>query len=102
MKAARVDRNQPEIVKALRSVGATVQPLHTVGKGCPDLLVGFRGVNFLMEVKDWQASNTDRKLRDNQAEWHAGWKGLVALVETVDAALIVIGAIDVKIAGRVT
>ena len=42
MSAARVDANQPEIVKALRGVGATVQHLHKVGQGCPDLMVGWR------------------------------------------------------------
>lgn len=44
--AKRTDGNQAEIVRALRSAGATVQTLHTVGKGCPDLVVGFRGNNY--------------------------------------------------------
>jgi len=39
MKAARTDANQSEIVAGLRAIGATVQPLHAVGKGCPDLMV---------------------------------------------------------------
>lgn len=90
-RAAKVDRNQAEIVKALRDSGATVQPLHRVGQGCPDLLVGWRGKNYLIEVKDWQASKSDRMLRETQVEWHGGWKGQVAKVETVDAALAVLG-----------
>ena len=49
---ARVDANQPVIVAALRAIGATVQHLHAVGQGCPDILVGYDGVNFLMEIKD--------------------------------------------------
>jgi hypothetical protein len=93
MRAAKVDRNQAEIVAALRGVGATVQTLHQVGKGCPDLLVGWRGVNYLIEVKDWQASKSDRALNQAQVEWHGGWKGSVAKVETADAALFVIGAL---------
>lgn len=40
MRAAKVDKNQPEIVEALRAEGAVVQHLHAVGVGCPDLLVG--------------------------------------------------------------
>jgi len=95
-RAAKIDRNQPEIVAALRKAGATVEILSAVGKGCPDLLVGFRGVNTLIEVKDWQASAKDRTLNDNQVEWHGGWKGQVAKVETVDAALAVIGAISLE------
>jgi len=49
MRAARVDANQQEIVKALRSVGAYVRVI-TQGDGLPDLLVGYRGVTLLMEV----------------------------------------------------
>lgn len=100
--AAKVDRNQAEIVKELRGIGATVQPLHTVGGGCPDLLVGFRRQNFLIEVKDWQASRSDRELNDKQKDWHEGWKGQVAKVEDADAALAVIGAIGLHLAGQIT
>ena len=39
-RAARVDRNHSEIVEALRRVGASVQPLHGVHDGVPDLLRG--------------------------------------------------------------
>lgn len=99
--AAKVDRNQAEIVAALRAVGATVQPLHTVGAGCPDLLVGFRGRNVLIEVKDWKAGKSDRELNAVQKDWHAGWKGQVARVEDVDAALAVIGAIGLPLAWQI-
>lgn len=91
--AAKVDRNQSEIVDALRKAGATVQPLHAVGKGCPDLLVGFRGQNILLEVKDWKAAKSDRVLTSHQVEWHGGWKGQVAQVETVDAALALLSGV---------
>ena len=101
-RAAKVDRNQSEIVHALRAVGATVQTLHTVGAGCPDLLVGFRGSNFLIEVKDWKAAASDRQLNDVQKEWHEGWKGSVAKVETAEAALAVIGARGMHLAGQIT
>lgn len=92
MRAAKVDANQSEIVAALRRVGATVQPLHTVGKGCPDLAVGWRGQTFLIEVKDGNKPPSARKLTDDQVEWHGGWKGQVAVVKSVDEALAAIGA----------
>jgi hypothetical protein len=101
-RAAKVDRNQSEIVDALRKAGATVQPLHAVGQGCPDLLVGYRGRNWLIEVKDWQAAKSDRQLNERQTEWHAGWKGHVAKVETPDAALAVIGAIGLHLSGQIS
>lgn len=36
--AKRIDENQPRIVANLRRIGATVQVLSMVGKGCPDIL----------------------------------------------------------------
>lgn len=101
-RASKVDRNQPEIVHALRAAGATVQPLHTVGDGCPDLLVGYRGINYVIEVKDWKAAPSARKLNPAQVVWHDGWKGSVAKVETAEAALSVIGARGIHLAGQIT
>ncbi len=89
--AARVDRNQKEIVKALRDAGATVQHLHTVGSGCPDILVGFRGINHLMELKDGAKPPSARKLTPDEEEWHKGWKGQVVTVMSADEALYVLG-----------
>ena len=65
-RAAKIDANQTEIVKALRQVGASVQSLASTGKGCPDLLVGFRGVNWLLEIKDGQKVKSARKLTDDK------------------------------------
>lgn len=80
--ARRVDANQVEIVKALRKIGATVQPLHTVGKGCPDLLVGWRQKNFLMEVKDGTKPPSARELTPDEKEWISGWRGPVFIVNS--------------------
>lgn len=89
----RVDANQPEIVKALRGVGASVLHLHTVGKGCPDILIGFRGQNIAAEIKDGSKPPSKRKLTPDEQEWHEAWRGQVAIIETVDDALRLIGAI---------
>ena len=101
-RAAKIDANQPEIVAALRKAGATVALLSRVGDGVPDLVVGYRGRNFLIEVKDLNAPKKDRELRDNQAEWHAAWKGQVCKVETAEAALAVIGATGMHLAGFIS
>jgi hypothetical protein len=87
----RTDHNQPLIVRALRSVGATVQPLHTIGRGCPDLLVGFRGVNFVLEVKNPTQKPSDRRLTPDELAWHEAWGGQKAVVETEAEALKIIG-----------
>jgi hypothetical protein len=99
--ASKVDATQAEIVAALKKAGATVQHLHAVGRGCPDLLVGFRGRNWLIECKPNIGAPSARKLRANQVKWHAIWKGQVATVETPDAALAVIGAIGLHLAGQI-
>ena len=90
-RASKVDRNQAEIVAALRAVGASVQPLHAVGQGCPDLAVGFRGAVYFLEVKDGSLPPSARKLTPAQIEWHRDWRGHVAVVLTAEEALRAIG-----------
>jgi len=89
--AKRTDHNQASIVAALRSVGASVQTLHEVGHGCPDLLVGYKGENLLIEVKNPAQKPSDRRLTVDEKSWHESWRGHVVVVETVKEALAVIG-----------
>jgi hypothetical protein len=89
-RAAKVDANQADIVAALRKIGASVQPLHSVGQGCPDLLVGWRGMNTVLEVKDGKKPPSARKLTTDQVIWHEGWRGQVAVVETVEQAILAV------------
>lgn len=90
--AAKIDANQPEIVKALRGVyGVTVTPTHAAGDGFPDLCVGFRGQTFLLEVKDGSKPPSARKLTADQEKWHTAWTGQVAVVKDVTEALAVLG-----------
>ena len=85
MRAAKIDRNQPEIVKALRDAGATVQILSTVGKGCPDLLVGYNEVNYLLEVK-----YEDGKLTPDQRVFHSQWNGKLHIVRSPEEAIRIV------------
>ena len=89
--SSKVDRNQPEIVTALRKAGATVTPTHSAGQGFPDLTVGYRGVTYLLEVKDGNKPPSKRKLTDDQVTWHGEWRGQVAVVNDVKEALAVLG-----------
>ena len=86
-RAAKTDDNQAEIVAALRKIGATVQPLHAIGQGCPDILVGWRGMNTILEIKDGKKPPSARKLTEDQEKWHAAWRGQVTVVETVEQAI---------------
>lgn len=92
--AAKVDRNQPEIVAALRRVGATVLVLSAVGRGCPDIVVGYHGVNYFIEIKDGEKPPSERRLTPDQVEWHGKWRGRAGVAETMDDALRIIGAIN--------
>lgn len=94
MRGSKVDANHAAIVQALRDVGASVQSLAEVGKGCPDILAGFRGVNFVLEVKRPDAAKKRRELDGVQRAWHDGWRGSVHVVLSVDDALRVIGSVS--------
>ena len=92
MRAARIDAHHEQVVSALRAAGASVQSLAGVGKGVPDLLVGFQGKTLLMEVKDGRKTPSERRLTDDQIRWHGAWNGgPLAIVDGVDAALRMLG-----------
>lgn len=86
--AANVDGNQKPIVAALRKVGASVELIHREGRGVPDLLVGWRSRNHLLEVKSEKG-----KLNELQVDWHASWRGTVHVVRSPEEALRAIGAL---------
>lgn len=71
----RTDANQTAIVAALREIGASVVSLADIGNGCPDLLVGFRGVTLLLEVKDGSKPPSKRKLTPDEKEFFETWRG---------------------------
>jgi hypothetical protein len=87
MRANRTDANQASIVRALRAAGASVQPLNVVKAGCPDVLVGWQGRNYLLELKDGTKPQSARKLTPDEEQWHRNWKGTVATVISVEEAM---------------
>ncbi len=82
--ASKVDLNHSTIVDALRASEVSVQSLAEVGGGCPDLLCGVNGYNFLIEVK-----SGDELLNTRQKAWHAHWRGPAHLARTVEQALAI-------------
>ncbi len=92
MRARRVDRNQGDLIRALRKLGVSIQPLHTIGQGCPDVLAGFRGTTVLLEIKDGEKAPSRRKTTKDQDEWISKWRGApVHIVRTLDEALEAFG-----------
>ena len=84
---ARVDDNHKEIVDGLRAVKASVQSLAPIGKGCPDILVGYRGVNYVMEIKDGSKPPSKRQLTEDEIGWHRAWCGTVLTVNSLEEAI---------------
>jgi hypothetical protein len=82
-RAARADANQVEIVKALEDMGAGVWNI----KLPVDLLICWRGANYLIEVKDGKKAPSARKLTDLQTDFFASWRGPVFKVESVTDAV---------------
>jgi len=86
----RVDANQPEIVGMLRQIGASVTCTHMVSNGFPDIVVGWQGDNYLMEIKDGSKPPSKRRLTPEEAIWHNEWRGKVHIVNNFDEALEVL------------
>lgn len=89
---ARVDANQAEIVSALRAIGCFVQSLASVGHGCVDLLVAYRGRWFAVEVKDGAKIASKQKLTPDEQKWHdaASRCAPVYVVHSVAEAIAVV------------
>lgn len=80
-RAARIDANQPEIVKGLRKMGAGVTSMASLGGGVSDLLVSFRQLWYVMEVKTEDGTHTTDQLR-----WIGEQKAPVYTVKSLEQA----------------
>jgi Holliday junction resolvase len=81
------DANEAGIIRDLKKCGCSVQQLS--GKDIPDLLVGFKGENYLLEVK-----SKGGKAQQNQIDWACEWRGKKPrLVRTTEEALIALGIV---------
>jgi hypothetical protein len=84
----RTDRNHSEIINALRKIpNLSVFSTHETGKGFPDIVVGYKGINYLIEIKDGKKSPSARKLTDAEIEFHLNWKGQCAIIKNLEELL---------------
>jgi hypothetical protein len=84
----RTDRNHAEIINALRKIpNLSVFSTHEVGKGFPDIVLGYKGVNYLIEIKDGNKPPSARKLTDAELQFHCNWKGQIKIVNNLDEVL---------------
>lgn len=68
--AARVDDNQPEIVKMVEQLGGLVVYTHMLGQGVPDIFVAFGGQWRAVEIKDGSKPPSARKLTKAERDFH--------------------------------
>ena len=86
-RAHRLDANQNVIVNALcAEPDVSVCSLAGVAAGCPDLLVGIKGVTHLVEVKDGAKPPSRRTFTPEQRRWIDRWQGSKVVVLTDDSA----------------
>jgi hypothetical protein len=89
-KRARTDSNHAKLIKQCRQIGMTVHSTHNVHDGFPDIVAGYKGVNYLFEIKDPDKPKSARKLTDDEIAWHTTWGGSVNVIETIDDVLQII------------
>jgi len=87
-RGKRIDNNQAEIVKQLRSI-----PGVTVELDCNDILVGYKGKTYWYEVKnaDTVSPKTGKvrpsALKDSQKALLRDWKGHYKVIWSIEQIL---------------
>jgi len=85
-RAAKIDANQPEIVKELRRLGYSVEVGHD------DILVGHNGKTYWYEIKEPGAVGKNGNIResekkDSQKKLEAEYKGHYRIVWNIEQIL---------------
>ena len=87
----RTDSNHAEIIKALRKIpNLSVFSTHEVGKGFPDIVIGYKGINYLIEIKDGNKPPSARKLTPDEVKFHQDWSGQISIIKNLDELLQII------------
>jgi hypothetical protein len=119
-RAAKVDANQPELVELWRGAYLSVQHIHTIGSGCPDVILGAPGLtivsrqldpaiidfvlkkmgltqyaihercNLLVEIK----ASDKAALTPDEEQWHRLWVGQKCIVHNEAEARRIVGLED--------
>ena len=76
---ARIDSNQPALVKFIRSLGMTYQHTHQL-PGCLDGIIGYRGIDQRVEIKDPSKPPSGRRLTDDEKATFELWRGRKPIV----------------------
>lgn len=82
-RAAKVDRNQPEIVAEFRRLGWYVLIVSQL-KNCCDIIVSKRGVTVAIEIKDGEKPESAQQLSVGELKFQQEWQGDYAIVKNIE------------------
>ena len=82
--AARTDGNQTPIVEALRAIGAKVVITSQL-KNAFDILVGFRGQLFIMELKDGKLPPSRKKLTPGELKCKGDFEAVGVVYHVIES-----------------
>jgi Holliday junction resolvase len=83
IRAARIDRNQPEIVAAFRKLGWSVLIISQL-KNCCDVIVSKNMITIAIEIKDGEKPLSKQKLTEGEVKFMESWQGRYEIVRSVD------------------
>ena len=86
-RAAKVDANQPEIVKELRKRGWYVLIISQL-KNCCDLIISKDGRTVAIEVKDGSKPKSSQRLSEGEKKFMDEWQGeykIITSTSDIDA-----------------
>ena len=92
-RAAKVDRNQPEIVEAFRRMGCYVLIISQL-KNCCDLMISKGRQTAAIEIKDGSLPKSKRQLTEGEMDFMHSWKGLYFIVESLDDVVRVVRELE--------
>ncbi len=87
-RAARVDDNQPEIVKAFRALGWYVLIISQL-KNCCDIIVSKNGRTIAVEIKDGAKTPSQQKLSAGELKFQSEWQGEYAIIKSIDCVMAI-------------
>jgi Holliday junction resolvase len=82
-RVAKVDANQPEIVKALRGIGWYVLIISQL-KNCCDIIISKNGRTVAVEIKDGSKPPSQRKLSEGELKFKNEWQGEYMIIESIE------------------
>lgn len=89
-RAAKTDANQSDIIKVFEQLGVSVEDTSGAHNGFTDIVVGYKGITVLVEIKNSANVPSKRRLTDDQVKVHDRFQGAITVVETQEQAIALV------------